>query len=164
LLRTAFLILLAGLLSLDPAFAAKLGPGAAAPQFVRGDIQGHTVDLKALRGKFVLLDFWATWCAPCVLAIPHLIDMQKRDGAKLQIIGISMDDSLAPVTAAATRFAFNYPVLLGDAKFGTLYGGILGLPVEMLVGPDGKLVSVWRDDPSPAVLEKAVQAALNQKP
>ncbi len=141
----------------------KLAPGAAAPQFSRPDLQGRKIDLHGLRGKVVLLDFWASWCTPCIVEIPHLIDLQRRYGLRgLQVIGVSMDDSAAPVKAVTQRFAFNYPVILGDAKFGNLYGGVLGLPVQFLITPDGKILHIWTGEVSPAVLERVLKSALGQ--
>jgi thiol-disulfide isomerase/thioredoxin len=142
---------------------AKLSPGSIAPQFSRLDLAGKPVDLQALRGKVVLIDFWASWCAPCIIEIPHLIDFQKRYAPRgFEVIGVSLDDSAAPVKTVTRRFAFNYPVLIGDAKFGNLYGGILGLPVQFLVGRDGKILHIWTGEVAPAALEKALQSALGQ--
>src|SRR5258705_3855591 len=90
------------LLAQPPALAAakavkaplKLKVGDLAPQFVRRDLQGHLFDLKAQRGKIVLIDFWASWCPPCILAIPHFGQLQKKySGRGLQVVGVSMDDS-----------------------------------------------------------------------
>ena len=143
--------------------AGQALPGLLAPQFSRLDLAGERVDLHDLRGKVVLIDFWASWCAPCIIEIPHLIDFEKRYAPRgFEVIGVSLDDSAAPVKTVTRRFAFNYPVLLGDAKFGNLYGGILGLPVQFLVGRDGKILHIWTGEVTPAVLEKALQAALGQ--
>src|ERR1700679_1654512 len=77
---------------------AKLSPGSIAPQFSRLDLAGKRVDVDALRGKVVLIDFWASWCAPCIIEIPHLIDYEKRYAPRgFAVIGISLDDSAAPV-------------------------------------------------------------------
>lgn len=139
----------------------RLEAGMQAPEFSRTDLSGAPVALSALRGKVVLLDFWASWCAPCIVEIPHLIDLQARYGKMgLRVIGVSMDDSPAPVRALMQRFAFNYPLILGDAKFGRSYGGVLGLPLRFLIARDGKILSVWRGDVSPAAIEKALKAAL----
>lgn len=167
-LRSWFLAPLAAVLMLClPAIAfgasapVKLAPGSVAPGFSRVDLAGKRVDLRALRGKVVLIDFWATWCAPCMIEIPHLIDLKKRYAARgFEIIGVSFDDSAAPVKAAARRFAFNYPILLGDAAFGNLYGGVLGLPMQFLVGRNGKILHVWTGEVSPAVLEKQIASAV----
>jgi peroxiredoxin len=139
----------------------RLQAGMQAPLFARADLKGNTVDLKALRGQIVLLDFWASWCAPCIVEIPHLIDLQKRFGSQgLRVIGVSMDDTAAPVKSLQERFAFNYPLLMGDAKFGNLYGGVLGLPVRFLISRDGKIIRIWRGEVPADTVEKALKAAL----
>jgi thiol-disulfide isomerase/thioredoxin len=156
------------LLALGPAVAmaapvklpVKLKVGDTAPQFVRSDLLGKPFDLKSQHGKVVLIDFWASWCAPCMEEIPHLSQLQKQDGAKgLQIVGIAMDDSAAVTRATMQKTAFTYPVISGDAKFGNLYGGVLGLPLQMLVGRDGRILAIW-NEVTPAVLDKAITAAL----
>jgi cytochrome c biogenesis protein CcmG, thiol:disulfide interchange protein DsbE len=139
----------------------KLTPGMTPPTFSRAGLDGKPVDLAAFKGKVVLLDFWASWCAPCVIAIPHFREWQARWGGRgFQVIGISMDDSAAEARAAATRLSVNYPVVMGDAKLAIGYGGILGLPVEMLVGRDGRILSIWKGETPPAIIEKAVRASL----
>ena len=160
-MRAIALILL---LALAPCVAAaapvKLKAGDAAPQFVRTDLLGKPFDLKAQRGKVVLIDFWASWCAPCMEEIPHLSQLQKQYGARgLRIVGIAMDDSAAVTRATMQKTAFTYPVVPGDAKFGSLYGGVLGLPLQMLVGRDGRIVTIW-NEVTPAVLDTAITAAL----
>lgn len=145
-----------------PALAVeKLAPGMTPPPFRRAGFDGKPVDLTAFKGKVLLIDFWASWCAPCVIAMPQFRDWQARWGGRgLQVIGISMDDSSTEAKEAAARLKVNYPVVMGDAKLGKQYGGILGLPVEILVGRDGRILSIWRGETSLAVIEKAVGAAL----
>jgi len=139
----------------------KLMPGMTPPPFSRTGLDGKPVNLAAFKGKVMLLDFWASWCAPCVVAIPHFRDLQVRWGKRgFQVIGISMDDSASEARAAATRLGVNYPVIMGDAKLAIGYGGILGLPVEMLVGREGRIVSIWHGETPPAIIEKAVIASL----
>ena len=141
---------------------SKLSAGAVAPLFSRTDLQGRQVDLRSFRGKVVLIDFWASWCAPCIVEIPRLIDMQRRYGPRgFRVIGVSLDDNIAAAEAVTHRFDFDYPVLLGDAKFGNLYGGILGLPEQFLVGPDGKILHIWSGEVAPDILEKSVTSVLN---
>ena len=139
----------------------KLTPGMTAPAFSRTGLDGKPVDLAAFKGKVVLLDFWASWCAPCVITIPHFRDWQTRWGGQgFQVIGISMDDSASDAKAAAARLRVNYPVVMGDAKLAIAYGGILGLPVEMLVGRDGRIVSIWKGETPLPIIENAVRASL----
>jgi cytochrome c biogenesis protein CcmG/thiol:disulfide interchange protein DsbE len=139
----------------------KLTPGMIAPPFSRIGFDGKSVDLAGFKGKVVLIDFWASWCAPCVIAIPHFRDLQARlRGRGFRVIGISMDDSASEARAAATRLGVNYPVVMGDAKLAIAYGGILGLPVEMLVGRDGRIVSIWHGETPPAIIENVAKASL----
>ena len=139
----------------------KLKPGMAAPPFTRAGLDGRSVDLSRYKGMVVLIDFWASWCAPCLIAIPHFRAWQARWGGRgFQVIGISMDDATADAKAAASRLKVNYPVVMGDAKLAERYGGILGLPVEMLVGRDGRIIDIWQGEIPPETIEKAVRVAL----
>lgn len=115
---------------------------AMAPEFSLTDLDGQTLDLAAYKGKVVLLDFWATWCEPCREEIPQFVRMQsalKDQG--FQVVGISMDDAPQPVREFYTHFDMNYPVALGGARIGELYGGIFGLPVAYLIERDGRVYS-----------------------
>jgi len=139
----------------------KMKVGDAAPQFVRGDLQGHPFDLR--RGKVVLIDFWASWCAPCILAIPHLSQLQEKYGARgFQVVGVSMDDSADTTRETMQRFRFNYPVVMGDAKLGNLFGGVLGLPQQFLIGTDGKILAIRSGEFAPTALDKEIAAALKK--
>lgn len=144
----------------SPALAAPLSPGAAAPAFTRPGFDGKPVSLAAYRGKLVLVDFWASWCAPCIVEMPRLIALQKRHPSKLQIIGISMDDDAATAKDTLARFRPNYPNLLGDTALGHLYGGVLGLPQFYLIGHDGRVLRGWRGEFDHRDLYAAVEAAL----
>ena len=96
-----------------------------------------------------------------MIIIPHFQTWQARWGARgFQVIGISMDDSAAEAKAAASRLGVNYPIVMGDAKLAIAYGGILGLPVEMLVARNGRILSIWHGETPPAVIENAVRASL----
>lgn len=142
----------------------KLSVGAPVPQFSRPDLAGNRIDLAVYRGKVVLIDFWASWCAPCIVEVPHLIGLQKHFASRgLQIVGISLDDSAAAAKTVTRRFTFNYPVLLGDAKLGNRFGGVLGLPLQILVGRDGRILNIWSGEIAPARLEQAVKAATKQR-
>ena len=139
----------------------KLTSGMIPPPFSRTGLDGKPVDSAAFKGKVVLLDFWASWCAPCLVTIPHFRDWQARwSGRGFQVIGISMDDSASEAKVAAARLGVNYPVIMGDAKLAIGYGGILGLPVEMLLGRDGRIVSIWHGETPPLVIENAVRDSL----
>ncbi len=115
-------------------------PGTFAPDFSLPQLNGDPLQLSAYRGKIVLLDFWATWCDPCREEIPHFVEFQNKYGHEgLQIIGVSMDDTPDPVRDFYQRFKINYPVVMGNANIGELYGGVLGLPILFVIGRDGRI-------------------------
>ncbi len=138
-----------------------VGEHAVAPDFSLPTLTGNQLALSAYRGKVVLLDFWATWCDPCRDEIPHFIDLQsKYENRGLQIIGVSMDDSPGPVRDFCTHFKVNYPVVMGNAKIGELYGGILGLPIAFLIGRDGRIYARHIGATDMSVFEKEIAQQL----
>jgi cytochrome c biogenesis protein CcmG, thiol:disulfide interchange protein DsbE len=133
-----------------------------APPFVRTDLQNHPVDLTSYRDHVVLLNFWATWCAPCQIEIPQFVRWQSAYGAQgLQILGVSMEDDSAPALALTRRRHVNYPVLMGDAKLGRLYGGVLGLPVTFLIDRQGKIAAVYKGQTDLSVMEREIRRLLS---
>ncbi len=119
---------------------ARRNSSSLHPDFALTDINGKSLRLSDYKGKVVLLDFWATWCAPCRSEIPKFVEWQKQYGPQgLQVIGISMDDSEKPVPAFMQQFGIDYPVAVGDAKLADQYGGVLGLPVNFVIGRDGQI-------------------------
>jgi cytochrome c biogenesis protein CcmG, thiol:disulfide interchange protein DsbE len=135
----------------------------AAPRFVRADLSGRQIDLKSYRGKVVLLNFWATWCAPCQVELPRFDGWQKKYGAEgLQVLTISMDDGDAAVRRTVRRLHLDVPVMMGDAKLGEAYGGVLGLPITFLIGRDGVIVARIKGETDLAALELHVKKLLAQ--
>src|ERR1051326_986026 len=140
-------------LATNPAAAT----GALAPDFSLPQLDGTPLRLSAYRGNVVLLDFWATWCAPCLESIPHFVDLQNQYGPKgLQIIGVSMDDSPDPVRDFYQRFKMNYPVVMGNADIGEAYGGVLGLPIAFVIDRNGRIYSKHSGASDNAVLETEI--------
>jgi len=140
---------------------ANIAGHSLAPEFSLPELSGQTLVLSAYRGKVVVLDFWATWCDPCREEIPHLVDLQnKYRDQGLQIIGISMDDGPEPVRDFYQRYRMNYPVALGNAKIGELYGGVLGLPIAFLIGRDGRIAARHIGATDLSVLEREIKALL----
>ena len=115
--------------------------GDAAPALQVHDLAGKPISLKALRGKVVLLDFWATWCEPCQEEMPRLAALQKQAGPKgLQIVGLSMDDQASTVRAFLADHPLPYPVAMATPALAERYGKILGLPTLIVIDRKGHLV------------------------
>ena len=132
-----------------------------APDFSLPQLDGQTLQLSSYRGKVVVLDFWATWCDPCREETPYLVQLQQKYGDRgLQIIGISMDDGPEPVRDFYQQFHMNYPVVMGTAKTGELYGGVLGLPIAFFVDREGKIYSKKIGAQSAAALEREIEKLL----
>jgi cytochrome c biogenesis protein CcmG, thiol:disulfide interchange protein DsbE len=138
--------------------------GAPAPGFSLQDLEGQPLDLADYRGKVVLLDFWATWCAPCRDEIPHFVQLQDKYGGQgLQVIGISMDDGPQPVREFYRQFKMNYPVALGTEKVADSYGGVLGLPVTFVIDRNGRMAAKYTGAVEMAVVEQEIQSLLREK-
>ena len=134
-----------------------------APTFARTSLDHKQLDLRAYRGKVILLNFWATWCAPCQLEMPHFVAWQTQYGALgLQVIGISMDDDPALVRNLYQKLHLNYPVAMGDAKLGKLYGGVLGLPVTFLIDRNGEVQAEFQGETNLDKLESTFRPLLKQ--
>jgi cytochrome c biogenesis protein CcmG, thiol:disulfide interchange protein DsbE len=124
-----------------------VGVGHSAPNFSRPDLSHRKIVLSSYRGKVVLLNFWATWCEPCLTEMPTFVEWQKQYGSRnFQVIGISMDDAAPEVIATVSRLKLNYPVLMGDEYLGADYGGVLGLPVTFLIDREGKIRARYQDE------------------
>jgi len=129
-------IWLAGLL------LALLASWAHAGGFTLTDTNGKTHTLDGYKGKWVLVNFWATWCPPCQEEIPDLIALHGEKKNNLVVIGIAMDYRNAKqVTDFADGLLVDYPIVLGNAQVASQIGPVQGLPTTYLYNPDGKMVA-----------------------
>ncbi|MGB9122357.1 MAG: TlpA disulfide reductase family protein [Candidatus Angelobacter sp.] len=139
--------------------------GSVAPDFALKSVpDGKEVRLSSLRGKAVLVNFWATWCEPCKIEMPSLVDMQKKYGPQgLQIVGVAMDDADdKEISTFAHKMGVNYMVLRGTEKVGDLYGGVQQLPMTYYLDRSGKVVDETIGMAGEATFEEAIKRALVQ--
>jgi thiol-disulfide isomerase/thioredoxin len=129
-----------------------------APEFVLTDLNGKRVDLQAYRGKVVLLNFWATWCAPCQLEMPRFVAWQTEYGPR--VLNISMDDDTELARKLYKKLRLNYPVMMGNEKVGELYGGVLGLPVTFLIDSRGEVRAQFQGETDLNAMEEQLKALL----
>jgi thiol-disulfide isomerase/thioredoxin len=112
------------------------------PPFLLRDLSGNVVSTAALKGKVVILNFWATWCGPCREEIPEMIALQAQYKDQLQVIGLSEDEEPPALVAQfAKKAGINYPVVMASAELEKEYGGIAALPTSFFVNPDGRVVA-----------------------
>ena len=151
------------LLSAPPNSAVKTGflSGDLAPDFNLRSLDGGMMRLSELRGRPVLLNFWATWCAPCRVEMPWLVAFDQQYRAQdVQIIGVSLDDAGAEhqVATFARDKGVKYPVLLGDSTVANAYGGVRFMPQSFFIDRDGRIKKTTIGLTSKKDLEDLVKA------
>ncbi|MCG8601128.1 MAG: TlpA family protein disulfide reductase [Verrucomicrobiales bacterium] len=130
-------------------------------EFAFTDTKGNEVDLAEMRDKVILVDFWATWCGPCVAELPHLLETYAKYKDKgFEIVGISLDDNVDTLNAFVEQNKMTWPQYFDGKAWGNEIAqkyGISAIPATFLVGKDGKIVaSSLRGN----ALEQAVEKAL----
>ena len=148
-----------------------------APNFTLEDLSGKKVSLSSYRGKAVLINFWATWCGPCRLETPWLVQLRNKFAPQgFEILGISSqgDDATPKQTAqwaqdkaAVEKFAkaekMPYPVLLGGDSIAQPYGGVEDLPTSFYVNRKGIVVAVQMGITSESDMEAKIRKALGNE-
>jgi peroxiredoxin len=161
----------------EPASVAVPNSGAAAaesaassgaqmaPDFELQEVLSKSnIKLSDYRGKVVLIDFWATWCRPCRMEIPHFVDLKKElSPDDFELIGISVDRQQEMVAPFVKEWNINYPTVI-DTTGGvsTRYGGIRSIPTAFLVGRDGKVINQFIGYKPKEVFEQAIKQAINK--
>ena len=147
------------------------GNKPAAPEVTFKDLDGKDVALTELKGKVVVVNFWATWCDPCREEIPWMIEFQQKYADKgFTLVGVAMDEEGKPVVqpfVQTTNFdvnghptTMNYPIVLGNDDIAGKFGGLFGLPTTIVIGRDGKIQKKYIGLANRASLEKDIQALL----
>lgn len=142
------------------------GIGKAAPDFELETLDGRKVRLSDFRGKAVLLNFWATWCHPCRIEMPWLIEFQKKYRAQgVEVVGIAMEDTdKKDIERFLKEMGVNYLILVGSENVGELYGGVMGLPTTFYIGRDGTIVEQHAGLISKSEIEAHLQKAMERGP
>jgi thiol-disulfide isomerase/thioredoxin len=129
------------------------------------DLDGRPVSTAALRGKVVLVNFWATWCPPCREEIPDLIELQSRHKDTLQIIGIAQDSGPADeVKRFAIEHKMNYPSILSSPDIEKLFPPVSALPTSFFLDRDGRLAQKHVGLLNPSLTELEAQALAGTNP
>ena len=113
----------------------------AAPAWSLTDLAGKPVTSESLKGKVVIVDFWATWCGPCRAAIPHLVDLHKSYKDKgFEVVGVSLDQQGPGVVQSfVTQHDIPYTIAMGNQKIVSDFGGVRGIPTAFIISQDGKI-------------------------
>jgi cytochrome c biogenesis protein CcmG/thiol:disulfide interchange protein DsbE len=154
--------------------AASLGtekPLPSAPDVTFKDLEGKDVSIASLKGKVVLVNFWATWCEPCQVEIPWMIGFQKKYAGKgFTLLGVAMDEegkSVVEPYVQKTQFdvdghpsTMNYPIVLGNDDLADKFGGLLGLPTTYVITREGKVAKRYIGLATESDLDKLIQSLL----
>jgi thiol-disulfide isomerase/thioredoxin len=141
------------------------------PDVTFKDLAGKEIPLASLKGKVVLVNFWATWCEPCRTEIPWMIEFQQKYADKgFTMLGVAMDDdgkSVVDPFVAKTHFdvrghqmAMDYPIVLGNDDLASKFGGLFGLPTSVLISRDGKVQKRYLGLVNHDTIEKEIQSLL----
>jgi thiol-disulfide isomerase/thioredoxin len=156
-----------------PRFATPL-LNKPAPAFTLEDVNGKKVSLQSYKGKAVLINFWATWCGPCKIETPWLVELRNQYAGKgFEILGVSADDldlddkkKLAEEKHDIAKFAqdehMEYPVLINGSSLDKPYGGLDALPESYFVDRNGNVVAAEMGLTSKADLENNIRKALGE--
>ena len=123
--------------------------GKEATNFSLEDINGNLLTLSSLRGKYVMLDFWGSWCGACIKSFPHLKAFYEQHRDKLEVVGIACHDTKDKWNAAVKRHELPWLHVLngeGTNDVAALYG-VQAYPTYVLIAPDGKVLQWMADDP-----------------
>lgn len=135
-------IRLALLLLLTLLFPLRAGAPVPAPPFKAQDLDGRPFTLAALKGKVVLLDFWASWCGPCRKSLPAIDGLQSRFGAgRFQAVGVSLDTDQSAIYAFLDQTPVHFPVVPDPTGHSAETFGVVAMPTSFILDPQGRIVA-----------------------
>jgi len=146
--------------------------GKPAPAFVLEDLNGKKVSLANYKGKAVLINFWATWCAPCKIETPWIIELRNQYASQgFEVLGISADDlnrddpkefakDKMEISQSAQKLHINYPVLIDGGTLDKQYGGLDELPTSFFINRKGTVVAAQLGLTSKDDIEANIKKAL----
>ena len=134
----------------EEAAAAKQAEGVEAPDFTLNDLQGKPLSLSSLRGKYVILDFWGSWCGWCIKGIPQMKEYYKKYAGKFEILGVDCNDSDQKWRDAVKKHELPWLHVYNPRDSHVLSDyGIQGFPTKIIVSPEGKIVkTIVGEDPA----------------
>jgi thiol-disulfide isomerase/thioredoxin len=173
------LILLSGLITASIAGCGGSGAKTSGapkvlanePNVTFKDLNGQDITLASLKGKVVVVNFWATWCEPCRTEIPWMIAYQQKYADKgFTMLGVAMDEGgktdVEPFVkntnfdVSGKQVTMNYPIVLGNDDIADKFGGMLGLPTSLVISRDGKIVKRYIGLVNEADLDKQIKDLL----
>jgi thiol-disulfide isomerase/thioredoxin len=150
----------------SPAKAAGVCDAQARPaplDHTLKDMNGQDVNLADFKGKVVFLNFWATWCGPCKIEIPHFVELQEkyRDQGVV-FLGLSVDDPVEDLKPFAEEYKINYPVLvgLGRDEVQEAFGPVWGIPITFMIDRAGNICRKHQGLATKEQFERAIQSLL----
>jgi len=146
--------------SIDPGLV-----GTMAPDFTLLDASGRAVSLSSFRGQVVLLNFWATWCPPCVQETAWFVEFQREfSAAGFTVVGVSLDeDGWVSVRPFLAEHQVNYPVVIGSEDLTNQYGHLGSLPATLTIDRTGRIAAIQSGVINKDVYQKAIESALTER-
>jgi len=153
-MRSFFLLLLFGI------FSCSKEKGGQIENLSFKTIDGKIYKWEDIKGKVLVVDFWASWCQPCRKSLPELDEIYRKYDGKVLVIGFSKDENEETVKRFLTEIPVSYPVAMSNRKVEEMFGGILGLPTSFLVDKNGRIVRRFLGYVSSDILEENVRRLL----
>ncbi len=143
--------------------SGESAPAVKAPDFSLPDLQGNTVELSDFEDRVLLVDFWATWCVPCRLEVPHLVELHNSYKDRgFEILGIALDENGEELVEAFVReHNVTYPVVIGNRDVAIAFGGLTAIPTAFMIDQDGRIVNKYVGYTEKAVFEEEIKRLLD---